>query len=58
MTCAAPGNTSGFELAKNAWIVAAPDVRLAGYAAVWDREPGARFVFDGYVLPAVCGHGF
>ncbi len=46
-----------FELENDAWIVTAPDGRLAGYVDVWAREPGARFVFDGYVHPDFCGHG-
>ena len=45
-----------FELKRDAWVVAAGG-RLVGYADVWDREPGARFVADGYVHPEFRGHG-
>jgi len=46
-----------FELENDAWVVTGPDGRLAGYVDVWDREPGVRFVFDGYVRPEFRGQG-
>ena len=46
-----------FGLKTDAWVVVAPDRRLAGYVDVWDRTPGERFVADGYVRPDLGGHG-
>jgi len=46
-----------FDLERDAWVVAAGDGRLAGYADVWDRAAGERFLAGGYVRPDCRGHG-
>jgi mycothiol synthase len=44
------------DLERDAWLVFAPDGRLAGYATLEDRGE-ARFMSDGYVHPELRGQG-
>jgi mycothiol synthase len=46
-----------FDLERDAWLVMASDGHPAGYADLWDRVPGERFVADGYVRPEFRGQG-
>lgn len=46
-----------FELLRDAWVVEAPEGGVAGYVDVWDRDPGVRYIADGYVHPGWRGRG-
>ncbi|MDO8616581.1 MAG: GNAT family N-acetyltransferase [Dehalococcoidia bacterium] len=46
-----------FDLERDAWIIAAPDGSIAGYADVWDRDPGRDWHVDGYVHRDYRGRG-
>lgn len=46
-----------FDLAKDAWVVQAPDRSIRGYGWVWDRIPHADFQGDVHVHPDHAGKG-
>ncbi|MGE5177509.1 MAG: GNAT family N-acetyltransferase [Bacteroidota bacterium] len=40
-----------FQVEKDAWIVLAPDGKIAAYAWAWDRKPHTEIQSDSYVAP-------
>jgi GNAT superfamily N-acetyltransferase len=50
-------NTPGFDLAKDAQLVVAPDGLVAGYECVLAVLPDGRIQIDGYIHPSYMGQG-
>jgi mycothiol synthase len=49
--------TPGFDLARDAWLVATADGQVVGYTDLWSSEPYTRLYGDGQVHPAFQGRG-